>query len=226
MQLKAIIFDYGGVLCFHPPEQQVRELAALCRLTYDQFLAGYWSLRAAYDRGDIERDDYWSRIGKPGGHAYTGPEIENFSRGDVQFWVHLDRRMMDWARQIRASGLRIGLLSNLPQPLGEHLRDEMRLTAGFDHHSFSYELRAAKPEAAIYRHALEGLGVEPGEALFLDDRPENVEGARAVGIRAIQFETPGKLKQQLDELFGNSRTTGDGQAPSWGAAKSELPLSL
>ena len=46
-----------------------------------------------------------------------------------------------------------------------------------------------KPEAEIYHDAIAGLGVEPDEALFLDDRPENVEGARAVGIHAEIFTT-------------------------------------
>jgi putative hydrolase of the HAD superfamily len=45
----------------------------------------------------------------------------------------------------------------------------------------------AKPDAAIYRHAAEGLGVRPEEILFVDDREENVAGARAVGMVAIQY---------------------------------------
>ncbi len=55
--------------------------------------------------------------------------------------------------------------------------------------TFSYELGFIKPEAPIYQHAIEGLGVEPAEALFLDDRPENVEGARAAGIHAVVFDS-------------------------------------
>jgi len=113
--------------------------------------------------------------------------------------------MLAWAGRLRSAGLRTGLLSNLPEPLGLHLRHEMRLPDLFDHHSFSYELRAAKPEAAIYQHALKGLGVEPAEALFIDDRPENVEGAQACGIRSIQFESPRRLREQIEELAG----TGD-----------------
>ena len=46
-----------------------------------------------------------------------------------------------------------------------------------------------KPEPGIYRYAIEGLGVEPGEALFLDDRLENVEGARALGLHSEIFTT-------------------------------------
>lgn len=201
MQLRAIIFDYGGVLCFHPPEEQVRALASRAGLGYGRFLDGYWGLRREYDRGDLHRDEYWRRVG---GQTYSRADIETLSRGDVEFWIHLDRRMLDWLRRVRASGLRVGLLSNLPKPLGEYLRDEMKLTREFDHHTFSYELRAAKPELAIYRHAIEGLGVEAGEALFLDDRPENVEGAEAAGIRAIQFETPERLSLQLDDLARDS----------------------
>jgi putative hydrolase of the HAD superfamily len=202
MQLKAIIFDYGGVLCTHPPDQQVRDLASLCRLEDEQFLQGYWSLRATYDNGDLDAREYWTEIGRPWGQVYTDADIDLFRQGDIGFWVHLHPGMMDWVRRVRAAGIPTGLLSNLPLDLGEYLRDDMRLTANFDHHTFSYELRVSKPEPGIYRHAVEGLGVEPGEALFIDDRAENVEGARRFGLQALQFESPRKLAGQLTDLAG------------------------
>ena len=76
----------------------------------------------------------------------------------------------------------------------------MKLVDEFDHHSFSYELDAAKPDAAIYRHAVAGLGVRPEQALFIDDRAENIEGARTAGLEALHFESPAQLKKQLAEL--------------------------
>jgi putative hydrolase of the HAD superfamily len=205
MQLKGIIFDYGGVLCLHPPDPAVDELVALCGAGRDEFLHAYWSLRASYDRGDLDAIEYWSGIGKLLGRTYSIAEIGEFRQRDIRFWVQLDGRMMNWARRVRAFGLRTAVLSNLPCDLGEHLRNGMRLTGEFDHHSFSYELRVAKPEAAIYRHAVAGLGLAPGEVLFLDDRAENVEGARAAGLRALQFLSPAVLKDQLADL---SRSTG------------------
>jgi putative hydrolase of the HAD superfamily len=54
----------------------------------------------------------------------------------------------------------------------------------FDHVTLSYELRVTKPQAGIYEDAIRGLSVAPAEALFLDDRPENVAGAKAVGLQA------------------------------------------
>jgi putative hydrolase of the HAD superfamily len=59
--------------------------------------------------------------------------------------------------------------------------------ADFNHHTFSHRLRMVKPEAAIYRHAIAGLGVPAENVLFIDDREENVEAARAAGLQAIQY---------------------------------------
>ena len=202
MRLKAIVFDFGGVLCFHPPDRQIRELAELCGLSREQFLEHYWGLRHAYDRGDFEPHEYWSKIGDATGRTYSSDQIEEFRRRDVNFWVNLDTRMMRWAAQVRASGIRTAVLSNLPRDLGEHLRNGMRLTESFDHHSFSYELRSAKPDAPIYRHAVGGLAVEPREALFLDDKIENIEGARAAGLHAIHFDSPARLSVNLRSVAG------------------------
>ena len=53
----------------------------------------------------------------------------------------------------------------------------------------------------IYRTVLERLGgVAPDEAVFLDDLPENVEGARAAGLHAFQFTTRAEAEPQLAAL--------------------------
>ena len=55
----------------------------------------------------------------------------------------------------------------------------------------------AKPDPAIYRHVLKELGTRPEETLFLDDKPVNVEAARALGILALQFSTVERLRADL-----------------------------
>jgi putative hydrolase of the HAD superfamily len=57
----------------------------------------------------------------------------------------------------------------------------------------------AKPEPAIYLHTLHELGVEPDEALFLDDRLVNIEAAQALGIHAILFSNVARLRADLLE---------------------------
>jgi len=67
----------------------------------------------------------------------------------------------------------------------------------FDVLVWSFQLRMAKPAPAIYRHTLHELGTRPEESLFLDDRPVNVEAARALGMQAIQFSNVPKLREDL-----------------------------
>ena len=90
---------------------------------------------------------------------------------------------------MRAAGFRTAILSNLPRPLGEELRATPGFLEHFDHVTFSYELGLVKPQPEIYLDATRGLDVEPAQALFLDGRPENVEGARAVGLQAVLYST-------------------------------------
>ena len=188
MKLRAVIFDYGNVICRPPTEQQLSEAAALCGLTVEEFVQAFWRKRREYDRGTDARA-YWQDIAESHGRVFDEALIGEMMRREVDFWGRFDDRVLDWTRDLRSVGLRTGILSNLPRKLGERLRGEAGFLEHFDQVTFSYELGSIKPEAAIYRHAIEGLGVDPADALFLDDRPENVEGARAVGIHAEVFNS-------------------------------------
>jgi putative hydrolase of the HAD superfamily len=62
---------------------------------------------------------------------------------------------------------------------------------------WSYQLRVAKPDPAIYLYALERLGTRPAETLFLDDRQENVDAANALGMKGLIFSTVEQLRLDL-----------------------------
>ncbi|OHE76548.1 MAG: hypothetical protein A2107_09815 [Verrucomicrobia bacterium GWF2_62_7] len=72
--------------------------------------------------------------------------------------------------------------------------DFMRL---FDDLVLSFREGCAKPEPEIYRRALAKMAVKPAEAFFVDDRPENVAGALAVGMDAVPFTDAGALRAAL-----------------------------
>jgi FMN phosphatase YigB (HAD superfamily) len=108
--------------------------------------------------------------------------------------------MVNWAQRLRDSGYSTAVLSNLPPDLGEHMRTKMSLLEEFDCHTFSFEVRAVKPSPAIYEDCIHKLGIAPAEALFVDDRPENVRGAREVGMNAVLFESPTQLQGELTRL--------------------------
>jgi putative hydrolase of the HAD superfamily len=91
--------------------------------------------------------------------------------------------------QARAAGLRVGVVSNeLELFWGRPFMDRLALLREIDVLVDATHTGVLKPDPRAYRAALEALGVAAGRALFVDDQPRNVEGARAVGMEAIFFD--------------------------------------
>jgi putative hydrolase of the HAD superfamily len=187
-KISAVIFDFGGVLCFPPSEAQWQEAAAFCEANRVEFEAAFWADRDAYDAGANARA-YWRGVGRSLGLEFADDTIDGLLEREIQFWSRFDHRVLHWAEDLRAAGYRTGILSNLPRPLGQRLRALPGFLEHFDEVTFSYELGIVKPDLAIYRRAMAGLQRDPAEALFLDDRAANIEGARAAGLIAEPFTT-------------------------------------
>jgi putative hydrolase of the HAD superfamily len=185
MPVRAVIFDFGGVLCFHPSPQKVARAARFCGISPQRFLQAFWGPhRVEYDAGRLDSAGFWQEASRRADIAFEPAALPELVRMEVDFWSDFDQRVFAWVRRLRIQGIRTAVLSNLPRPLGEALKRAPGFLDPFDHITFSYELGCVKPERAIYEHAWHGLSIAPGEALFLDDRPENVEGARKAGLHA------------------------------------------
>jgi putative hydrolase of the HAD superfamily len=78
---------------------------------------------------------------------------------------------------------------------------ELPLARHFEHLVFSCDVKATKPDADCYRATLERPAAGPADAVFIDDRTENVAGARQLGITAIQFTGPEALRADLSTLL-------------------------
>jgi len=195
--LKAVIFDFGGVLCHFPPPSKTEALAAAAGAPHDEFLRAFWGHRIPYDAGHLTALAYWEKIAAQLGKSYSEEQVGEFLRHDIGFWSNFDIPMLAWVDAVRRAGFKTGLLSNLPPDLGEHLRALPGFLDRFDHVTYSYEIGSVKPQAEIYKYSLAGLGVTGPEALFLDDRPENVAGAEALDIHAIQWVSREKSAKEL-----------------------------
>ncbi len=104
---------------------------------------------------------------------------------------------------LRARGLKIGVLSNTLPSIDRTLQ-ALGLADLVDVAVATCALGIHKPEAGAYLHAAHELGVRPAEVLFVDDRAENVEAARALGMPAalidLRGEQPGALHRLSDVL--------------------------
>ena len=188
-QIRAVIFDFGNVLCHPPSPEKLAQAAAVCGLTVEQFVQAFWVPRLDYDAGLLEPAEYWGAFARAAGIRFDPALLPTLIRHEIGFWNDFDTRVLDWVDTLRAAGVRTGILSNLPRVLGEALRATPGFLGHFDHVTFSYELLMVKPAPGIYQHAVEGLSMAPADALFIDDKQVNVDGALAVGLHAELFTT-------------------------------------
>ena len=123
--------------------------------------------------------------------------IEELNHWDARMWITEKPAMLAWLQQLKRAGLRTAILSNMGDTVLQAMERECDWLARFDVLVWSYQLQMAKPDAAIYRYALEKLGTRPEETLFIDDRQENVEAAAALGMKAMIFTTVENLRSDL-----------------------------
>jgi len=186
MSIRAVIFDFGNVVCLSPDEEQWAEAAQFCGVDVAEFKRVFWLTRDDYDRGG-DPTSYWLNFARITGRVFDDATIAGLVRREVALWSHFDTRVLEWITRLRTAGIRTGLLSNLPTPLARALRATPGFLDHFDQVTFSCEFGAIKPQPEIYRHALDQLQIPPAGGLFIDDRPQNIEGARAVGLRVELF---------------------------------------
>lgn len=122
--------------------------------------------------------------------------------------IHLDARLVQFLRELRPR-YKTALLSNAWSDARERLTRMYRLDELVDVLVFSAEVGIAKPDSRIYRYIADRLGVRPEEAVFVDDLQENVEAARAVGMRGVlcisAAQTIAEVQQYLGEPGGEFR---------------------
>jgi putative hydrolase of the HAD superfamily len=191
------ILDYGGVLVHHQTDADQAKLAETAGIPKELFTELYWSERIDYDKDTISGAEYWQAVAQRAGATLTGATIDQLIELDNRSWMQFDSVMWDWIDQLRGAGKRVALLSNMPRDLGETLKSRTQKLSKFDHVTLSYEIRAVKPDPAVYEYSLEGLGTPPEQTLFLDDRMGNVQGAELLGIRAIQFTSRDEVLLRL-----------------------------
>ena len=199
-QIRAVIMDYGEVLCLLPSSPDINRVAEIFRMNPQSFLPIYMQSRAPYDRGDVSPAEYWDNFAAQAGVKVDAHALEDIRRLDIEMWCRHNEPMIRWVEQIHAAGYKTAILSNMHLDLAGHLRKHFSWLGNFDHHIFSAEVRSVKPEPPIYQRSIDALGVRPAEALFIDDREENLHQARVAGIRTIRFQSIPQLREDLQSL--------------------------
>ena len=199
--LRGVILDYGGVLSLEPTDEALARLHALCELDAEVFSEAWLEHRHGYDLGELTAADYWELVT---GRRYAEDELARVVAADVDSWSRPNPAMVAWLLALKEAGLRVGILSNMPREHWLEFERRHDWLAACDHVTVSWERGAVKPDEAIYRHSVEGLGLPPAETLFVDDLEDNVAAARRVGLDAVLFRGVEELRADLAQRFGDA----------------------
>ncbi len=199
MAIRGVIFDYGMVLSNAQDPAAHQRLLEITGLERGIFEEHYWRYRLAYDLGEMNGVEYWRKILSDTGVERTPGQVEELVEQDVLMWATLNEEMLAWVAALQDRGMRTAILSNMGEEMMQYAQQEFAWLQHFTHHTFSCELKIAKPDPAIYRYTCEKMGVAPGEALFIDDRPANVEAAQRVGLHGVQFRNVPQLRLELEK---------------------------
>lgn len=198
MTLRAVVFDWGGVIqrteSWEPRLALDRELSLPTgSVERAVFESQVWH---AASTGRCDAEQAWRSIAASLGYPIERLDefVQRFFAGDC-----IDPALVKLVRWLRERGLRVGLLSNAPpgRSAAQDAAARWGMEGLFDAQVFSYQLGVLKPDARAYMAILQALDVSPAEALFVDDSPANVAGAAAVGMPALRFTG---LQPLLEEL--------------------------
>lgn len=203
-RISSVIFDFGGVLGLHQDPVQAQAMADMCGLPLDRFRPLYGKDRLAWDRSTVDAAGYWGSILSAAGRPAADDLVARLVAADIAAWTRINTRVVSWAAGLRRRGFRTAILSNMPQEILDVMGKDpgLQWMADFPVRVFSCEVKLVKPEPEIYRLCLERMGVTPGEAVFVDDTPRNVEGAQAVGIQALLFLSAADAAAEVEKRWG------------------------
>lgn len=198
---RVVIFDYGEVISLSPSEADQQALLRVAGVEADSFWEPYWRHRTELDQGTLSIHDYWRRIEADTGAQWSESTLHLLWVTDFRGWLSVEPGTIDVLVDLRDGGTRLALLSNAGADFGSYFRQGL-LGSLFEQVFVSGELLLVKPDAAIFLHALDELGIDAAHAVFIDNKAENVEGAEAIGITGHVFTGAADLRAFLVALAG------------------------
>jgi glucose-1-phosphatase len=202
MAPRFIYFDLGNVLLSFSHERMCRQMAAAAGVATEAVRRALFesgggpSVQWLFERGDVNALAVYEHFCEALG---VRPEMDMLFAAGCDIFDQIGESVAIVER-LHAAGMRLGIMSNT-NPIDWGFVTSGRfpfLNRCFEHFALSYEVRAMKPERAIYEAAVAKAGCKAGEVFFTDDKPENVEGALMAGLDAVLFTSPQQLAVDLD----------------------------
>jgi len=193
--IRAVIFDFGNVVCRFEPRLFVQQLLRLSKIpigNVEEMLRRSVDIGRAYETGLITSDQFFEGICGRYGLVVDKREF-------VDAFVHIFTPILptfDLIRQLKPHYM-LGLLSNTNEWHFEYGIKTVEVFPLFDAVTVSFQVGVMKPDARIYNDMLEKLRLGPEECVYIDDLRENVEAGGLIGMKTIQYTSHEQCVEEL-----------------------------
>lgn len=190
MSIHAVVFDIGEVLVHSTRGSEHKKWADRFGLQEGELYSaiskagGIVGVTSAATLGKVSVEELWQRVGVL--YRLNNEQVRELRQ---DFWAHTEFNL-ELAQFLRSlyPRYKTATLSNAWLDAREAMNAKYQLSNFVDLMIFSAEEGYTKPDTRLYQIALERLAVRPEEVVFLDDATKNVDAARLLGMRAIQFK--------------------------------------
>jgi len=196
--VKAVIFDFGNVLCSFDNDRFLKGLSALCGLPEAVLKTRLYlqsTLTQDYEAGRIGSSEFLEGVSALCGKDLSEPD---FIRAYTDIFTPIEATS-DLIRKLKPR-YRLGLLSNTSPWHFEHAIQTNEVFPLFDSVTLSYEVGASKPDPRLFEDALGKLGLMAEECVYIDDQRPFALAAAEHLLRGLTYTTPVTLMSQLRHL--------------------------
>ncbi|MDP1884554.1 MAG: HAD family phosphatase [Candidatus Moranbacteria bacterium] len=195
--IKAIFFDLGNVLVKEGFASGIREYeknnslaeGSLYRAMHD---FPYWK---DFSLGNISEDTYFSEVIK----NFKGElDVEKLRKTIFKNFIQ-NVKLVEYIKALKKK-YKIGIISNNPKEWFEYFFNSFGWDGIFNIVAVSGNLHIRKPAKEIFDYALAQAEISGEEAIYVDDRPDRVEGAILAGMKVLIFEETKSLIKNLDNI--------------------------
>jgi len=193
--INTVLFDAGNVLVKIHPERAINSLAELFdvdlaeidKLCYQNVHLGNFEL------GKISPQQFCQIFAKSLNKQIDSDAVRQACCNMFSPIEGIDNTVSI----LKNTGVKLAIVSNTNIWHWHHLKHHYHVVNLINHHILSYEVGLAKPDAGIYKIALDTINAKANQCLFFDDLAANVEAAKAIGIQAFQVEHHDQILDQL-----------------------------
>lgn len=198
MKIDTLLFDLGNVLVEWNPAYLYEKIftnGEQLQYFLENICTGEW-----HTQQDAGRDIQEATEALVQQHPEWEPQIRAFYSRWKEMFRGAIEGSVEILRELKEKGYKLYALSNWNADLFKQTEADFPFLHLFDGIILSGEVKMVKPNIEIYTLLLHQFSIKPEQALFIDDRKDNIKAAQELGIRSILFQSPEGLREALTKL--------------------------